>query len=121
MNAFPSSRHLMANAIRGYTGHAPLGTYRERFKLPGPRTCPCQLSENGREVDLTREHVLFNCRYHGKTVPDSEFQQFQRVMRGLVVGLNGLPDYRYNMIVYCGWIKSNPKAFSFETAPDLGG
>ena len=49
-----TSNREMARAARTLTNHLPVGSYRQRFNIPGPALCTCGAEE-------TREHHLFDC------------------------------------------------------------
>jgi len=58
ISAASSSNSLMARASHAITAHAPIGSYRARFRLPGDQECPCGGGEE------TRLHILTRCPFY---------------------------------------------------------
>ena len=84
----------MVRFTRAITNHAPIGEYRERFKLPGRRTCLHHVA-----VPETREHC-FECSELYKHLPE--------------VTKAG----RYNLEAVNDCLKKNKTMFSFVSWED---
>jgi ribonuclease HI len=49
---------VFTRLVRSITGHAPIGAYRRKFKIPGPDKCPCDYHTL---PDESVEHVTARC------------------------------------------------------------
>ena len=91
------NNRLMARMTRAMTGHAPIGAFRKRFKLPGVTDCPCGVEH------WTREHTILSCRlwYRRENWWSRQLQNLQELdpFKGLVP-----------------FLQHNPLAFTFELA-----
>jgi hypothetical protein len=49
---------VFTRLVRSITGHAPIGAYCQKFKIPGPDKCPCDYHTL---PDESVEHVTARC------------------------------------------------------------
>lgn len=93
---------LMARFTRTVTGHAPIGEFRTRFKLPGDIECPCGTDTVGAKR-WTRAHTLLRCPlwFRSRAWWSRQTQHIQELDPFMGI----LP-----------FLKTNPLAFTFEVA-----
>ncbi|KAJ3487510.1 hypothetical protein NLI96_g3500 [Meripilus lineatus] len=108
LETFGESNKTTSRAVRGLTGHAPIGSYYHRFKIKPNAKCPC-----GATLE-SPEHVVWDCTLH----PTRDLLRDVSVIRPdklLWMRCSGPLNALYQ------FIKHNRKAFDFSNAPDPGG
>ena len=120
MKEFGHHRTLMTNAVRAFTNHAPIGSYRARFFPDEDTACPHHGEEAFEDPSFQppmqdREHIFLHCnRYEPPWAHDKELPKDTPRCWSEYRDKFSLKD-RWRHFV--SFVKNNTSAFTFGDAP----